>query len=104
MYPGWYKVAQDTLVVQRCVEYHQVPPAHCAYLLHHNFIVAWRDGRVSLVPLPDVRMLEKKPKEWVFVFPGMSNYDSELPRYMGMEPQNIKDVPKEVNQASLGLG
>jgi hypothetical protein len=43
------------------------------------YIVAWKDGRVERVPATDARMYPVETGSWIVVFPGMSEYDAELP-------------------------
>lgn len=44
------------------------------------FIVGWMDGRVVKVPIGDVRMFPIAERTWAYVFPGMTQYDSNLRR------------------------
>jgi hypothetical protein len=46
-----------------------------------DIIVGWKDGRVETVPVGDARMYPvAEAKTYIYVFPGMNEYDAELPR------------------------
>lgn len=65
------------------------------------YVVGWRDGRVTLVPLPDVRLLKVNSEESIVVFPGMKAYNAELP--LMFKKEAMKGIPSELNLNKLGL-
>ena len=44
------------------------------------WIVGWRNGNITRVPMADVRLLQVSSDRRVYVFPGMSAYRDDLPR------------------------
>lgn len=44
-------------------------------------IVAWKDGRVERVPMEDVRLYPVEGRKSIMVFPGMKEYDPNLPTW-----------------------
>jgi hypothetical protein len=46
-----------------------------------HFVVGWKDGRVTLVPVSEARLFPVGDNEKVLVFPGMANYSSDLQLY-----------------------
>jgi hypothetical protein len=71
------------------------------------FIVGWKDGRVTKVPVEEVRMVaqevpmgnNKAETAFCYVFPGMTVYDKSLPKMAGL---NGDKMPKAVYPTGSG--